>query len=571
MSAAASAPFELKGFLNHNFPNNTTLHGCVASNVAAIQRFVQGKKFHPSRLSEHHTEYKLTPMHVAALTGDVKRVDALIAAGGSDSLMLADYAGNLPVHLAVMRGDEAMLQKLIDASIKADKKFAEIHNCHLGTVLSLIKICKPPQHDPQQSVAQFKDKDGNLKPLTAEEYQKMTRTVYCDYVQSSHRLLCQEWLDKNPKQDPKFYQTLWQRFQNAPPQIYLEEQLPMGFGVCTAQPIPQNAMVIPWGGEWIDPRKTTHYSDKSVGTTESIKQGNPASLINDGFPNVFVAKIPLEGCPESLAVYALRPIAKDEKLTVNYHSHRCKFDRYAFVVEGWEKSFNREGLGKKLEEISTLHAKKRNEPNPFHYTRAEIFKVVQWVSEPLYILETPRALIHLIMHNLVTWEDIVTMEKIEACYRLPKTHPSDTVIVEFRKYLKDFLKTISLISDQDYQECILEVLDNSFKNHRAIVGIFLLHPMKQRLSYELFKSDLEKFAFTGADFIRGVQEIDRFLDLAPDLFDPAKKDHAIAQMKAIYQKVGGVTVQDFCMIITIIHDEQVTNACLTNILVDLKR
>lgn len=560
-----SVPVDLKEFLTKLFPGNSTLPGCVVSSVAAIQRFVQHKRFNNKQLCESFTKYQLTAMHVVALMGDVKRVDILIAAGGSDALLQPDYAGNLPIHLAAIRGDEAMIAKLTEVALSTKKQFAAVQNCHMGTVQSLSKITKPPQPAPQQIVAQFKDKEGNLQPLTAEAYRKLTRSVYCDYVQSSHHLLVKEWLENTPKQDPRFFQTIWERYLRAPPQIYLEEQAPMGTGVCAGGPIPQNALILPWGGVWIDPENAPPSSDRKIGTTESIEKGNPASLINDGFPNVFVAKIPLEGCPESLAVYALRPIAQGEALTVNYETHPCKFGHYGFVVKGWERLFNREGLADKLAGISALHAKKKKEPYPFEFTRGEIFKVVQWVAEPLFVLETPRALIHLAVRNLITREDIVTMEKIEACYRSPKKLMTDEMIVIFRGFLKDLLQKISQAPEQEYKTSILKHLDNLFANHRVIVGMLIFPFIKDRLEYSLYKDDFEVFTELAKMFSRDAQKLDQFLDLAHDLLDEFKKGEAIATMKAITKELSLFKPDDFILMTTITYDSKMANICLESI------
>ena len=570
MSAPVSL-FEFKGFLNHLFPNGSTLHGCVVVSVKAMEQFLRRHTLDQEKLCESLTDYKLTPMHVAALTGDVKRVEALMKAGAGESLIKTDYAGNCPIHLAAIRDDACMVQKLTLAAQKANKQFADLRNHHLGTVTTLGKIMKSPQPDAKAVVAKFKEESSKLVAITAEAYQKLTKSIYCDYVHSSAYLLCKEWLEKKPKQEPFFFQMLWQRYLAAPPKIYLEAQLHVGLGVSAEETILQNALVIPWGGEWIDLRNAPPSSERKLGNIESMAKGNPASLINDGFPNTFAAKIPLEGCPESGAVFALRPIAAGEKLTINYQTHSCKFDRYAFVVEDWERSFNRQGLSEIYEKISAFHAKRKTLADPFQYNAAEIFKLTQWVCEPLYILETPRALVHLAARNLVTPEEIQIMEKIEGCYRRPGTIPSDEMIVGFRRMLKELLQTLSQSSDPDFRTGVLEVLDRLFAQHRVVIGMILFPIIQKRLTLNLFKNDISEFSAMAAAFIMAAKRFDRFLDLAPNLVDEAKKEAARLEMRQICQHLGGFEASDFVLMTTLIHSPSITNACLNYVLVDLKR
>ncbi|MFJ9907925.1 ankyrin repeat domain-containing protein [Streptomyces sp. NPDC101152] len=61
-----------------------------------------------------------TPLHIAALRGDVSEVEQLIASGADPSA--ADSNGFTPLHLAAQEGHVGVAQVLLDSGAEVDRK-----------------------------------------------------------------------------------------------------------------------------------------------------------------------------------------------------------------------------------------------------------------------------------------------------------------------------------------------------------------------------------------------------------------------------------------------------------------
>lgn len=513
-----------------------TLHGCVDRSASAVTKFFEGKHFKPEQLDQKVTTYQLTPLALAVLKNDPDTVRILREKGAS--LTVTDYTGNTPAHLAALMGNWPMVALLCE--IAKDQSFESMRNCLFGTVNDLRKGMNPSAFKPHDEVAWYKNEKGDIVPMTAAAYQQRTNTTYRDNWLLNSKQLSANWIERRAdiELNPALLK-LWNEYLTHPPQVYLEEQvLPetkvcIGLGVRANEDIPEGKLLFPYAGEWYDSETGREGSSFRMREVECYSTSNCASRVNDGPPTAAAINFPILGAPCGIALFTLVPHLRHKVIKINYEMHTCKFARYGFIDrEEMEEFCRKDGIATSLGKIKVFYLK-NDKKVPLALRGEDVLEIAKIVAMPDYILDTPRALIHLAACGLLKAKDLTQLEAID---RMHRTHnaefPAVQEMILFRKQLITLLISLEK-QNPEYRKALLEALDNLFAKHHVFVGMILLEPMLKGCTVEAFQSQRKQFD----DRINSIDKIaltlDAFIDLAQGLEDPSQKEVTLERMMSI--------------------------------------
>lgn len=525
----------------------TTIHGATAHSITRVNQFLRQNKISKEEINKHESPLKLTAVHIAVLTGEWKSVQALVKAGGS--LLEVDHLGNTPAHLAAILGNWTIVEKLRDLAKEIGQDFEPIRNFHLGTVADLRKITLPPTTKASDVVVMMKSASGEIVPMTQEEYQKRTGTLYCDYPQLTPELLTKDWCE------PQFTHYsdgmgLWTSYCRNRPKVYLEEQVvpetntPVGLGMRAGEEISPKTFLFPWGGEGIMLNiLSTERSDFGNERVECWVKSNVACRMNDGFPKVFAETVRVEGAYCGLGVITFDKIAKDEIITYNYGLHHCKFGRYSFFhLKEMEKYCGERDFKAEWTQAAVF-MRLRQRQGKSSFSVEELIQVAEISAKGSYILETPRALVYLAARGLLTAEKLENLTKLDKVIRPPRLLPNvilDSFLGNFMQFLKELEK-----AKLEYRNALLPHVDKLFAEHNVITGLIIFNLWKKFVTPEIFETQPEEFSHKITQMATLAINIDRIVDLAPELLNQEKKEHVANEILSLVRSVSFIT-DDLC-------------------------
>ena len=549
--------------LKHFFPwtpNQITLHKAVTQSFAKLRELLKKNTFTPEQLNERASPLQLSALAVAVLKNDSKSAELLVNSGAEESLVTQDALGNTPAHLAAMAGDWTLVNKLQALADKTQKQFKEILNNFGGTVESLRSITRLPVSLGDQPVAWFSEREGVLVPLTGDAYKKLTGTTFCNYTYSTPNLLCKDWVTKATVDRPRnpFKELLYKAYLANPPKLFLEEQVdpeskaPIGLGVKAGEDIRKHSLLTPYGGEWIDLAATPVVSPYLMEEVEPRDYSNVASRFNDGMPNAFTCKTPMSGCPESQAIYSLREIKKGEMLTIHYGSHPCKWGHYAlFYKELLEEYCKNTDFEERFKEQFARLLKIKSTMKDI--TTPELFKLSQWSVPLFYILDTPRALVHLAARKLLTPEKLHFMEEANKHCRAINVNDHKTkVLIEFRKSIGAFLTELNK-TEPEFEAVMLHDLDRLFAKHCVSSALLMIKNVNVSQLYKTYKENPQEFKEGQEALFHVCEGLDSFIELAPDLCHDDKRKAALEEMEPIYESLKDYGAPFFALLVYLPH------------------
>ena len=526
-------------FLQNNYPrpNPSSLHSCAAHSAAKVREFINRNKITPEILCAKDNPFQMTPLHVAVLKKDTASAKLLVEKGAS--LTTQDACGNTPAHLAAMAGYDDLLVELRSLASRTNQQFDKIRNRNLATVATLENISKYPKANPNVKVAFLANSRGEVAPLTTADYQKLTGTVYTDRVVTSPELLANYWLKSgNSLPRDEFVEKIWDQYLQRRPKVYLEQQIapesqiPLGLGVRTGEDLAAFTFLFPWDGELQSANIQEQSSDYKMDNIECARYGNEACRMNDGFPTGVLTKFNVEGCPDGIGVFTSEALAKDQMITIHYGVHPCKFGRYELLYrEKLEQFCNRN----RFEEIQRQAQPLLQKQPVKDYDSETGLKIATLLNPCLYILETPKALVHLITRNFLNHADLVFLESIVPSTTLIAKEGMPGIVNQFRK------KMITLLSALEplpvFKKDIFTVIDRLFSKHSVAVAMFTVQFLVN------FPSLAEAFLKNQAEFDRQVQNsfllaelLEKFLETAPLLVKSSRAIQEEGQAKLRAQR-----------------------------------
>lgn len=272
---------------------------------------------------------KLSPLHIAVMTGNVKVATALLDAGVN--VNPADNRMWTPLHHAAMLGNNEMISLLCER--QADKK--ALTNTRM-TYQDILALTQEPVLDPKALVPVYWKEGNQEHQMTQEEFQKMTGAKYYPgyIVDRTHLLQC--WCEPEKVDEFVFVDQLavqYERSLKNPPTYSLCMIPPNEFGVTRGKAMFARTahkarefcdgywgQVSPYEGLRNKTSEDAYYAfSYGEGVYDPTKYGTCGRMMNDGFPNVYPVKAstinPLILGPYFIFLNNIRP---GEELTWDY-------------------------------------------------------------------------------------------------------------------------------------------------------------------------------------------------------------------------------------------------------------
>lgn len=359
---------------------------------------------------------KLSSLHEAVLKGDKQAASLLLESGAS--LAVQDDHGCTPLHLAAMLEDKAMLELLLS---KADPSVQKLRNHNLDTYDDIMRMLTfPPEYPPEQIVCHVM-KAGVLEGITAAEFKELTGTNYCGHLLATKEKLLKRWraltLDVGNGLSAKV-----DEFHAHPPLLYLEEE--SGWGLKAGERLKPHQIFCCYAGELEAAIPPSPY--RLVGI-EPVRYGNEASRANDGFPN----------CKPSSREYtrylqAIEEIQPGEGIYFDYMlKHPVKWGKYVHYRL------------KEMEEYAS------------HYQDDKV--------KAGYLFNTPSAIIHLLLRNLISCEEL-SFDEMSVKYFWVKSKQAKTL----HEYIRATFKLLTYLKGHSLKQDVIDHFDKALFHHPVI-------------------------------------------------------------------------------------------------------
>lgn len=535
MNTATSA---INTILQRYYPPSAkgSLHKAASRSAVEVAAYLRKHGLNEINKVEEDNPHQLTPLHVAVLTGDRQVVTLLVKKGAS--LTVQDVTGNTPAHLAAMRGDQEMVKTLRELATKTHQQFEEIQNNYFATVATLEKITKNPVEDPRKQVCLWKNAKGEIVPLTAQEYLFKTKTQYIEYVVTSPQLLCYHWATKKPVKD-HFTEGVWKKYSSKKTKLILEEQRApktkrsIGLGVRTGEPLAGYAFLGPWGGELLPENTQEQASDLKMDNLECLRFSSLDSRFNDGFPMATTSTFNVEGCPDGIGVFLRKEgLAEGKIVTIHYGPHPCKFGYYELLHRKKLEAFcKRSNFEESQRQIKKLHVEALT-----IFDGKLVLQLESEVAPCAYILETPKAMVHLITKNLLKGDDLKFLESVVPKDNLHVLTGMQGIINNFRKKLISILKGVESLPA--FKADFFVIVDRLFQKHRVVTAMMTVHYLVDyRALAESYLRGPKEFDYQIRTILETAQLIEQFIDTAPDLIAPAKSKEALCKLRTLRERI----------------------------------
>lgn len=362
--------------------------------------------------------HKLTPLHEAVLKGDKQTALHLLETGAA---LLQDDHGCTPLHLAALLEDKGMLELLLKG---ADPSVQRLRNHNLDTYEDILRMLTfPPVYPPDQIVCHVKRGDA-LQAITALQFKELTGTTYCDHLLATKEKLLKKWItltiDVNEDLAAKV-----DAFYEKPPLLYMEEE--SGWGLKAGEVLKPHQILCCYAGELDADIPSSPY--RLVGI-EPVRYGNEASRANDGFPNTKPSSREYTRYLETI-----EEIQPGEGIYFDYMvKHPVKWGRYAFYRL------------KEMEEYAS------------HYTDDKV--------KCCYIFNTPSAIIHLALRNLISCEELFQkpFDELSNLFHWGQSREAKALYT----YIQATFKLLAYLKEHPLRQEVIEHFDQALFQHPVV-------------------------------------------------------------------------------------------------------
>lgn len=292
--------------------------------IEFVVNFYAGKEQLNTKTKHRH----LTPLHFAAISGNMEAGEALINAGADPNAQ--DIRGWTALHHAALSGHEAMIRFLQVRGI-----CSELCTLSGATYQNIIRLT---QHHPLTGPTRilWRGEKGDLSPLSCEEFRKLTSAEYIEENLVSRKFLLDDWrcpIERNCEWSfsHEFKPACLSFLKNQPRHILAEvshdsqgRKLPfkIGLGLFAERDYAAKEII----GEYVGVQEDHDVENAYVlERINSLKYRNGMAQINDGFNNVILLVLhDVEGLPKRRIFVAVEPIRKGDQFCWNYGMHSLK-------------------------------------------------------------------------------------------------------------------------------------------------------------------------------------------------------------------------------------------------------
>ncbi|MCH9626924.1 MAG: hypothetical protein S4CHLAM2_05560 [Chlamydiales bacterium] len=354
---------------------------------------------------------------------DLPKAQALHEAGAS--LKTQDCRQWTLLHYAELQNDEVMASWLRTQCVALEC----MRNAEGLTPLGVRARTLIPCPEGTQTVFAYKDSDHTVKAGTAAQFHEMTRARFSPHIMITPMGMAAEWTDAIQQKEtvvsrvlvPLFaraYKKAFERFQVAPPRLFLSHSSSIGYGLHAGEAIGAGEVITYYGGviDGKDKRSSGVNPYLWVEKVDGRSVRNLGPMANDSTPNAEIVELENRaGLPACPVLIALVPIGANEQIVVDYGAfHPAKLQHCELRQEALETYFRAHALP----DVAQLAASK--DPGTFiaHLLPQAMYK---------YLLSTPSALMHLLLKQIVTPEQVtvsttrhldVRAEGVDTFYKL---------------------------------------------------------------------------------------------------------------------------------------------------------
>ncbi len=255
--------------------------------------------------------YRLTPLHLAAMTNNVAVAEKLLEKEISE--LQQDRRGWTARHHAIAQEFGDILDLLSEHDIPTARGW---------TPDEMQRRMRPIQ---SQNPFWYKDvNDAAPRLCSAEKFKECTGTIYVDNIFVTRDILLREWNEPHEVEEDDVLATHFQDLTIDDNKVYLAKSKEgVGFGVFARVAIETGTPILRYNG-----LATTHCTGNYILSDVDGKGfGSLASRVNHSFPNAIFHPIE-DGEIEADLVVAVEAIKQDDEICVNYGN---AFDNEKFI------------------------------------------------------------------------------------------------------------------------------------------------------------------------------------------------------------------------------------------------
>jgi hypothetical protein len=315
-----------------------TLNLAILEKVTSVVEFIfEHSKLWNIEVNQKTRQKELTPLHFAAMRGDVQAAIFLMRAGAK--VNASDKRKWTPLHYAACNHDVPMMEILkiggADAKAKTDLGLTS------DDILRFTAVAKKSADAAIPLL--WKDASGKTSALTQQQFAKITQAEYIDEViVTPTRMLENQLVGESFKGyvfpfSERIKRQFEERFIKNPPVHVLGEvthnssreplKFSPGTGLFANADFSSETII----GEFKGVSTHVFVENRYVlqGNMDCLKYRNEVSQINDGFPQlVIVPLLNCHGLPLRRALVASETIKKGEQTCWDYGFNKAKLDPY---------------------------------------------------------------------------------------------------------------------------------------------------------------------------------------------------------------------------------------------------
>jgi len=297
-------------------------------NCAAIQK----------SFSRPATKYKITPLHVAAMTGQLKTAEKLLRIMKVNPNH-SDHQGWTPLHHATLLEDDDMV-----ALLKKFKASEKLKNDQGATPDELHDLLHPKPL--REKIYQVTDA-GDFEEITPDQFQVITGAEYINQMVVTSHVLAVHWANETCETHPhscqKDFRSQYLDPSRAADSLALQiaghdendRPIPIGSSVVARRAIKKGELITEYLGVLNPTDKITHGDDNYILNHINGREArNLGPMIPDGYPNALMLSVSnLKGLFNRYLLIAGRDISQGTPVAWDYGQSSVKTAKFGITKE----------------------------------------------------------------------------------------------------------------------------------------------------------------------------------------------------------------------------------------------
>ena len=379
----------------------------------AVQSVKDHKNYYPDGLNTPIGVKKLTPLHIAVISGKNFYAAELLNKGADVNRV--DHAGWTALHHAAFLGNRAMVDILLYNGAKPDSK-----NMHGGTYKDIQNLTRRVKQVANQSIPfLYQESNGEIVRLTQARYSKLTNSEYRFENLIDVGRLFNQWSTRQKDVNPMlfdiapFLKQYREFIKNRTPNILYKVlsdsegnkvSSEVGLGVKASEEYSSGKVIGEYIGHFCSKNSNTdERSQYELNGIDAKKYSSDISRINDGFPNICVVPLNnVNGLSTRKVFVTSNKIKKGEQICWSYGFNPVKIFYPYTELRG--KELREFFKGRDVSHLIKLLLKDA-------MGQKMTFKEVILAEKMRYLIQAPAALYRMILDGSLTSGQINEIKK----------------------------------------------------------------------------------------------------------------------------------------------------------------